>query len=785
MNSFGHSPKSRLSDGVSGAWAGVCPGPREPGPPARPELNAAAKSFLRRTISDRALRAWRPARVGAAASIGVLIAGVAVAGAAPCGDPAGAAEARAERTVEALSEAEKLSLVQGVLGAPWGGRPKPEGAIGSAGYVPGIPRLGVPALQETDGPLGVANPGEVRRGDTATAMPSNIALAATWDFGLARRQGESVGVEARAKGFNVLLGGAANLIRDPRGGRTFEYLSEDPLLTGSMAGAVIGGVQSRGVLSTIKHFALNDQESERKGLDVRIDRAAARESDLLAFEIGIERGRPGAVMCAYNRVNGVYACENRWLLSAVLKGDWDYRGFVLSDWGAVHSTVRSVLAGLDQESAVQADAQDYFGDLGAAIDAGKVPRSRLDDMTRRILTSMFACGLAGDPPPQPAFDPEAAGDVARAIEEEGAVLLRNDGVLPLSSGLRRVLVVGAHADRGVPSGGGSSQVVPLGGAADLESEGRGRAMIFDPSPPLEALRRHLLSTTVDYDDGFDPDMAARKAADADAAIVFVDQYLTEGADSPTLALPNGQDVLVERIAAANPKTIVVLETGGPVLMPWLDRTAAVLEAWYPGQKGGEAIADILAGVVDPSGRLPVTFPANEGQLPLKNVVAVALEGSDPGGPPVATTGRMDAAAGYRRFAELGERPLFPFGYGLAYTTFRLGVLTARVEGATVTATLDVTNTGGRAGTALPQLYVTGPSGSGIGLRLAGWSRLALAPGESRRAEIVIDPRLLAVFDEASRRWRIPRGGYTLSAGFDASHAELTREIKLEAAERPP
>lgn len=490
-------------------------------------------------------------------------------------------------------------------------------------------------------------------------------------------------------------------------------------------------------------------------------------------------------MCAYNRVDGAYACENPWLLNTVLKGDWGFQGFVLSDWGAVHSTERSALAGLDQESAVQADARDYFDDLGPAIDAGRIPRSRLDDMARRIVGSMFACGLVDKSSPQVAFDPEAAGEVARAIEEEGAVLLRNDGLLPLSAGLRRVLVVGARADRGVPSGGGSSQVVPHGGVADRESEGRGRAMIFDPSPPLEALRRRLSSTTVEYDDGIDPERAAQKAAEADAAIVIVDQYLSEGADAPTLALPNRQDALVARIAAANPRTVVVLETGGPVLMPWLDRTAAVLEAWYPGQKGGEAIADILAGLTDPSGRLPVTFPANEGQLPRKDVVAVAPEGSDPGGPPVVATGREDANAGYRRFAELGERPLFPFGYGLTYTTFRLGALNARVEGETVTVTVDVTNTGGRAGIAVPQLYVTGPSGSGIGLRLAGWSRLSLAPGEPRRAEIVIDPRLLAVFDEASHRWRIARGQYALSVGFNATQRDLSTSIALEAAERPP
>ena len=244
-----------------------------------------------------------------------------------------------------MTVGEKLSLTHGLLGAPWGGDPKPEGAIGSAGYVPGVPRLGVPALQETDAELGVANPGNIRRGDTATAMPSNLALASTWNVDLARRQGESVGGEARAKGFSVLLGGTAALIRDPRGGRNFEYFSEDPWLTGVMAGATIAGVQNQGLIATTKHFALNAQESDRMVLDARVDPQAARQSDLLAFEIAIERGRPLSVMCAYNKVNGAYSCENDWLINGVLKGDWRFPGFVMSDWGAVHSTVAAALAG--------------------------------------------------------------------------------------------------------------------------------------------------------------------------------------------------------------------------------------------------------------------------------------------------------------------------------------------------------------------------------------------------------------------------------------------------------
>ena len=354
-----------------------------------------------------------------------------------------------------------------------GGKPRPAGSIGSAGYVSGVPRLGIPALQETDAELGVANPGDVRHGDTATAMPSDLALASTWSPDMARLQGQSVGAEARAKGFNVLLGGAANLIRDPRGGRNFEYFSEDPLLTGVMAGSMIAGVQSRGrIISTIKHFALNAQETDRVVLDARIDPAAARESDLLAFEIAIERGRPGSVMCAYNQLNGTYCCENDWLLNEVLKTDWRYPYFVMSDWGAVHSTVRSALAGLDQELGEQLDTQNFFADgLAQAISKGEVPTARLDDMVRRILTSIFAHGFADGPASSAPVDFAQSDRTALLIARDGAVLLRNQRLLPLSAGTRRLLVIGAHADRGVPSGGGSSQVMPRGG---IRGEGTDR-----------------------------------------------------------------------------------------------------------------------------------------------------------------------------------------------------------------------------------------------------------------------------------------------------------------------
>ncbi|MBV9286514.1 MAG: glycoside hydrolase family 3 protein [Hyphomicrobiales bacterium] len=698
---------------------------------------------------------------------------------------------RAEQTLARMTQNEKLTLVRGVLGAPWGGQSKPAAAVGSAGYVPGIPRLGIPPLQETDGELGVANPGNIRRGDRATAMPSDLALAATFDLDLARAQGEAVGEEARARGFNVVLGGAANLIRDPRGGRDFEYFSEDPLLTGLMAGAAIAGVQSRHVISTIKHFALNDQETDRVVLDVRIDPSAARESDLLAFEIGIERGRPGSVMCAYNQVNGIYSCQNDWLLNEVLKRDWGYPGFVMSDWGAVHSTVGAALAGLDQESGDQLDTENFFDRLGQAIAEGRVPQQRLDDMVRRILTSVFAHGL-DDATTSDLAETGASDRTALAIELSGAVLLKNDGTLPLPASIRRVVVIGAHVDRGVPSGGGSSQVVPRGGFAFLEPLGENQAMIFDPSSPLDALRRQFPLAGVDFDDGRFPERAAKAASQADAAIVFADQWRTETADVQSLSLPFGQDRLIEGVTRANPHTIVVLETGGPVLMPWADRVAAILEAWYPGQEGARAIAQILSGSVNPSGRLPVTFPQSEAQLAHPKIPG------DPKRAPIGPVGRGGhygrnfvadyrdgAEVGYKWFFDRGEKPLFPFGFGLSYTHFALSGFRASLEGVNATLYANVANLGARGGAATAEFYVSGPSGSNVSLRLAGWSRIELGPGETRAVRITVDPRLLATFEEPARRWRIHGGEYRLSAGFDSERRQEGATLFVPEADLPP
>ncbi len=689
---------------------------------------------------------------------------------------AAAADAKAALLVSAMTPAERFTLVLGEPGTPVRDGVV-TGAIGSAGYVPGVPRLGVPALQETDASLGIANPDNVRHRDVATALPSALSLASTWDPQLAYRDGALLGDEAWRKGFNVLLGPGLNLTRDPRNGRDFEYLGEDPLLAGRLAGAEICGIQDRHVIATMKHFAMNDQETGRFVLSADIGEAAMRESDLLAFELALEDGRPGAVMCAYNRVNGVDACENDHLLNDVLKRDWNFAGWVMSDWGAVHH-LDAAVNGLDQESDAQLDREAaggaFFGKpLQAAVGSGAIPLARLLDMNRRILRSMFEVGLFGAPPQRSPIDYAAHADDALHAAERGIVVLENDGILPLRPSIRRIAVIGGFADAGVLSGGGSAQVIPVGHPllAPLGGEGA-QDVFYVRSPPLTAIRSLAPRAAVSFSDGRYPSEAAALAARVDVAIVFATEWSCEGADAPGLSLPGGQDTLIGAVAAANPHTIVVLETGNPVTMPWLDRVAAVAEAWYPGQRGGDAIANVLFGRVDAAGRLPITFPAAQAQLVhpdlpgLDALLALTADGArgyqTARLPPFSVAYPDGGDAGYRRFAKENLRPLFAFGHGLSYTAFRYGGLRV-TGGATLSATFTVTNAGSRTGTDTPQLYLTRRLGAPE-MRLLGWSQVTLAPGASRALSIVADPRLLADFDATGGVWRIPQGAYEVSLG---------------------
>jgi beta-glucosidase len=688
---------------------------------------------------------------------------------------------RAAAIEQQMTDDERFAMVLGImpLRTIAQGSSLPEDAIPAAGYVPGVPRLGVPSLRETDASLGVANPQNARRGDTATALPAGIMLGATFDPDLARQGGAMVAREARSKGFNVLLGGGMNLMRDPRNGRNFEYISEDPLVSGLLAGAAIAGTQSEGVISTVKHYALNAQESQRHTLDAVIDPDAFRESDLLAFHLAIEQGHPGSVMCAYNKVNGAYACGNDPLLNGVLKRDWGYSGWVMSDWGAVHA-VDYAVKGLDQESGSQVDTEQFFGKpLRDAVASGAVPKARLSDMVRRILRSIYAVGVDKEgaaPKADLVADRQVALDVARA----GIVMLKNDGALPLAAGAKSVAVIGGHANIGVISGGGSSQVIPVGGYAariPLGGDGSGaqwRGENYAPSAPLDELRKRLSASKVDFDPGTYPAAAAALARRSDVAIVFVTKHESEGIDSPDLSLPGGQDAVIEAVAAANPNTIVVLETGNPVLMPWADKVKAVLAAWFPGQAGGQALAEVLTGAVNPSGRLPVSFPASINDLPRPH-----LDGFDmPEKSSVTVRYPEGADVGYRWYAKADRTPLYPFGYGLSYTHFSYSGLQLS-GGDTLTARFTVRNDGDRPGADVPQLYLTGIDGKGV-LRLIGFQRLELAPGQSRTVTLTADPRLLSSFDGKAGRWRLAGGNYKVNLAHSATALDAGASAHLAA-----
>lgn len=720
-----------------------------------------------------------PKLAASAAMALVLLAGGAMAGPAKPKSKSPSPDAAAQALVDKMTLDEQIRLLHGPL--PSFLNPMPPGLVRSAGWIPGIARLGIPDLKESDASLGVANAG--RKDDDATALPSGLALASTWDETTLREGGAMIARQARQKGFNVLLAGGVNLTREPRNGRNFEYLGEDPLLAGRLAGASIRGIQSQHMVSTTKHFALNDQETGRMVASVEMSEAAQRESDLLAFEIAIESGDPGSVMCSYNRIGGTYACENEDLLNGVLKRDWGYKGWVMSDWGAVHS-VGAAKAGLDQESGEQLDKQVFFDKpLRAAIENGDVSKARITDMAKRVLRSMIAHGLM-NPPDAGKLDTAADASVAQKAAEEGIVLLKNQGrLLPLSASAKRIVVIGGHADIGVMSGGGSSQVIPLGSAKLTPPPGAppwGQGIILHPSSPLRAIEATATGATVSFDPGTDPAAAAAAAKGADVAIVFATHWLSEAYDARSLNLPDGQDALIAAVAAANPHTVVVLESGIPNAMPWLGEVGAVVEAWYPGSRGGEAIANILFGKVNPSGRLPITFPASEAQLP-NPVLPGSQDGYDPKMLEIRYPEGSDV--GYRWYARTGAKPLFPFGHGLSYTSFKYAGLKV-TGGKTVTASFSVTNTGARAGADTPQLYL-GAGPTGRRQRLLGWSKVTLEPGETRTVTVSADPRLLANWDEKAHGWRVDPGAYEVFVGSDAATEVLRGKAQIAGARLKP
>ena len=545
----------------------------------------------------------------------------------------------------------------------------------------------------------------------------------------------------------------------------------------------IAGIQSNHIVSTMKHYAFNDQETNRNSVDVKIDDKSARQSDLLAFQIANEIGKPGSVMCSYNRVNGDYACENDWLLNQVLKTDWGFKGYVMSDWGATHSTTEAAINGLDQESGWAFDSSPYFAAaLREAVNDGHVPEARLDDMARRILYALYATGAVDDPvkgDQSASMDWAGHAQITQADAAESIVLLKNAGILPVAKTAKKIVLIGGHADFGVLSGGGSSQVYAVG-AKRFDGEGPDGfpgPLTYYASSPMAGLQART-HANITYVDGTDAKAAAAAAKGADLVIVFATQWTGESFDVPTLSLPGDQDALISAVAAANKKTAVVLETGGPVLMPWLGKVGAVLEAWYPGTSGGEAIASVLSGEVNPSGHLPATFPASESQLPRATIDGTP--GQEDGHPHTDYTVE-GAAVGYKWFDLKGMKPLFPFGYGLSYSTFELARLNAEPSGKGITAKFTIHNTGKALGAEVGQVYVSPAFDAGweAPKRLGGFAKLMLKPAELQQATVNVDPRLLATYDSASKTWTVAAGDYKVMLASSAGDIVQTVTVHLD------
>jgi len=673
-------------------------------------------------------------------------------------------ERRAALLIKTMTLDEKITMMHGLEhsssdAASGGGaliRPK-----GYVGYVPPIARLGIPALTLADGRAGVGNGAR-----DITLLPAPIAAASSWDRELLNEFGKVLGEEQRGKGTDVELGPSIDVIRVPEWGRSFESYGEDPYFNGEMAAAEIRGIQSEGRIADANMYLTMNQEDDRFKQDSIVDERTLEEIYLPPFEAAVKDGHVGTFMCAYVKTNGVYSCENAHLLHDLLKVELGFDGWVMSDWGATHSTVDSVKNGLDQE---MPGDKFYGAALKQAVLAGQVNMATIDEHVRRILVPMFRFGL---------FDKRQTGTwdanvrspqhdaFARRVAEEGTVLLKNESnLLPLRAGTTVAVIGAAGNDTPKAEGGGSSAVI----APYIVT-------------PLEGIRKRAAAgTRISYAAGSDLAAAAKAAANAQVAIVFVHTDETEGKDRPDLELPDGQDGLIEAVAGANPRTVVVLDTGGPVLMPWVDKVAGVLEAWYPGQEDGNAIAAILYGDFNPAGKLPLTFPRSADAIP------TASKEQWPGvGGRSTYSERLNV--GYRWYDATKTDPLFPFGFGLSYTTFRLSNL--RVEPAKlelgpdgklagVTVRLAVTNTGKRAGAEVVQIYVEQPAANGEPPHeLRGFAKVHLLPGETKQVSVVLNARSFSIFDPAKRRWVTPAGSYEILAGTSSRDLPLHSSITI-------
>lgn len=688
-------------------------------------------------------------------------------------DPTQPVERRVEDLLSRLTLEEKIALLH----------------ADSKFTTAGIPRLGIPRRWMSDGPHGVRE--DVgpdtwepagRTDDFSTYLPTLIGVAATWNPEDARAMGQVIGEEARKRGKDVMLGPGINIQRTPLNGRTFEYMGEDPYLTGRLAVEYIHGVQSQNVASCVKHFAVNNQETERNSVSVEVDERALREIYLPAFKAAVEEGGAFAVMGAYNQLRGQHCCQNDYLLNKILKGEWNFQGIVVSDWNGTHDTDEAVYNGLDCEMGTQVNAYSQYYLASAflrGVRDGKYPVTLLDDKVRRNLRVMIETHVL-DTREEGSINTKEHQEVARRIAEEGIVLLKNDGgVLPLDERkIRTLAVIGANAVIKQAHGGESSAI-----------------KAFYEIPPLEGiLKRAGGAMNVVYSEGYRlgasdaeaavlADRAVEAAKGADA-VVFVGGlnhqhgFDSEGTDRKDLKLPSGQDELIQRIVAANGKAAVVLISGSPVEMPWVGKVPAIVEAWYPGMEGGNAVARVLFGDVNPSGKLPCTFPKRLEDSPAH---ADGDVNAYPGKGGVVKYGE-GLLVGYRWFDTKKIEPLFAFGHGLSYTTFGYsGLSIANGEEGKVTVGVDVANTGDREGAEVVQVYVhqERPALPRPEKELKGFKRVMLKAGEKKRVEVVLDRGAFSYYDPGKAGWVAERGKYTVMVGSSSRDIRAIGEVVLE------
>ncbi|MHA6757528.1 glycoside hydrolase family 3 C-terminal domain-containing protein [Streptacidiphilus sp. PAMC 29251] len=658
---------------------------------------------------------------------------------------------RVSQLLAKMSTAQKVTLATGAGGSSY------------VGFTPAIGSLCIPAMNLEDGPAGVAD------GMTGvTQLPAPVNVASTWDTAAEQTYGRVIGSEEAAKGTTVDLGPTINITRDPRWGRAFESMGEDPYLNGQLGAADIRGVQSTGVMAQVKHLAVYNQETNRNtpSDNAVISNRAMQEIYLPAFQDSVQQGAASSVMCSYSTVNGTYACQNPYLLNTVLRQQFGFTGFVTSDWGATHATAASANSGLNQD--MPGNDGFYGSTLQSAVANGSVSQATLNSLTTGVLTEMFAFGQFDKAPTgSPAQTATSTADQSTATQlaEEGTVLLKNSGnLLPLGSATASLAVIGADASTSPQSAGGGSAAVNSSGTVT----------------PLQGITARAAGSgvTVTYNAGTSTSSAASLAASSGAAVVFVSDFESEGSDLGGIDLPSAENSLISAVAAANPNTVVVLNTGSAVTMPWINSVKGVLEGWYPGQSDGTAIASLLFGDTDPSGHLPVTFPTSLSQVPAHT--AAQWPGTNGS---VQYSEGVDV--GYRYYDANGLTPLFPFGFGLSYTSFGFSNLHvgSLSPGGAATVTATVTNTGSRAGADVAQLYVTQPAASGEPPKqLQGFARVNLQPGASQTVTFPVTQQNLRYYNAASNAWATSTGSYGISVGDSDASLPLTGALSVTSAQ---